>query len=402
MTTPADFLNELRSLLGICEQPCGSNCAPPITSWYGMGCVEWCCITVTYALAHAGYAAWHYAYVPAVEQDAKNGVGTMRWLSPGAVCQPSDLVLFDWNFDGVPDHIETVEAVGSDGSLVTIGGNVGSCGCVMRQQHDRSNVAGFVRIGAIANEAPPVVQPTTCIGIASTKTGKGYWLVEANGTLKAHGDAVFHGQITERLAGPIVGIMPCWRTGGYWLIGADGGVFSFNAPFKGSAGGVKLVKPIVGGAAHPSGSGYWLVASDGGIFSYGVPFFGSMGGKHLDQPIVGMASTPTGRGYWLVAADGGIFSFGDAVFKGSMGGKPLAKPIVAMSALSLSQGYLVFASDGGVFAFGAPFEGSEGGKPLKAPITAGALDPLGTGYWEVGGDGGVFAFGSAPFEGTGA
>ncbi len=37
---------------------------------------------------------------------------------------------------------------------------------------------------------------------------------------------------------------------GYWLIATDGGVFSYgDAKFLGSTGGIKLNAPIVGGAA---------------------------------------------------------------------------------------------------------------------------------------------------------
>ena len=147
---------------------------------------------------------------------------------------------------------------------------------------------------------------------------------------------------------------------GYWLVAADGGIFTFgDARFYGSTGGLRLNQPIVGMAATPSGRGYWLVASDGGIFTFGdARFYGSTGSRRLNRPIVGMAPTPyrprllarrdrrrhlhlrrrallrldrrppaqpadrrhgarrrAAKGYWLVAADGGIFTFGDARFR---------------------------------------------------------------------------------------
>ena len=136
---------------------------------------------------------------------------------------------------------------------------------------------------------------------------------------------------------PIVGADATASGKGYYMVAADGGIFTFgDAEFFGSAGSIKLNKPIVGMAATDDGEGYYLVATDGGIFSYGksvddAQFFGSTGDMKLNQPIVGMDLSATNQGYYLVAADGGIFSFGDAAFFGSTGNLKLNKPIVGMS-----------------------------------------------------------------------
>ena len=135
------------------------------------------------------------------------------------------------------------------------------------------------------------------------------------------------------LDAPVVGMAASPSGRGYWLVAADGGIFDYgDALFYGSMGGRHLNAPVVGIAATPSGRGYWLVASDGGIFTYGdAVFLGSMGGKNLNAPIVGIAATPTGQGYWLVAADGGIFAYGDAVFDGSTGAIHLNRPVVGIA-----------------------------------------------------------------------
>lgn len=70
---------------------------------------------------------------------------------------------------------------------------------------------------------------TKCVGFAVTPTGKGRWLVQADGAVFAYGDA----------------------------------------PFCGGMNGVPLVQPIVGILGTPTGKGYWLVAGDGGIFPLG-------------------------------------------------------------------------------------------------------------------------------------
>jgi uncharacterized delta-60 repeat protein len=118
---------------------------------------------------------------------------------------------------------------------------------------------------------------------------------------------------------PVVGIASTPSSYGYWMVASDGGIFSFgDATFYGSTGSLTLNQPIVAMAPTPSGHGYWMVASDGGIFSFGdATFYGSTGNLKLNSPIIGMAPTPSGHGYWMLGADCGIFTFGDATFYGS-------------------------------------------------------------------------------------
>ena len=200
------------------------------------------------------------------------------------------------------------------------------------------------------------------------------------------------------LAQPVVGIASTTSGRGYWLVARDGGIFSFgDAAFHGSTGAMRLNQPIVGMAATPTGGGYWFVAADGGIFSFGdAAFHGSTGAMRLNQPIVGMAATSTGRGYWLVARDGGIFAFGDAAFMGSTGSIRLNQPIVGMSRTRTGRGYWLVAGDGGVFTFGdAPSRGTAAGR-AHARVVGMASSPTGGGYWVASEDGAVFPFGDAP------
>ena len=91
---------------------------------------------------------------------------------------------------------------------------------------------------------------------------------------------------------------------GYWLLAADGGVFSFgDASFFGSTGGIRLNSPVISMAAGPGGVGYWLLASDGGVFSFRVPFYGSVPGSGLCAMPTSrqIRSSSTGHGYWLLA-----------------------------------------------------------------------------------------------------
>jgi len=242
------------------------------------------------------------------------------------------------------------------------------------------------------------------ITLSGTGT-EGYFLVATTGSVADFGDAGYYGDPSAApLAQPIVGMASTPSGYGYWLVARDGGIFSYgyDAAFYGSTGNIHLNQPIVGMAATPDGHGYWLVASDGGIFSYGdARFYGSTGNIHLNQPIVGMATTPDGKGYWLVASDGGIFSYGDAAFYGSTGNIHLNQPIVGMAATPDGKGYWLVASDGGVFSYGdAAFYGSTGNIHLNQPIVGLGATADGKGYWMVASDGGIFAFGDAPFLGS--
>jgi hypothetical protein len=216
---------------------------------------------------------------------------------------------------------------------------------------------------------------TIAYNASPSTPGQGYYLYGAAGELGGFGNDEFLNYLgdltTVNLNQPIVGMATTPSGGGYWMVATDGGIFSFgDAAYYGSTGAIHLNKPIVGMAATPDAKGYWLVASDGGIFSFGdAAFYGSTGAIHLNKPIVGMASTPDGKGYWLVASDGGIFTFGDATFHGSMGGMHLNAPIVGLQITPDGNGYLMAASDGGVFAFGdAVYSGSLGGQKLNQPV----------------------------------
>jgi hypothetical protein len=200
-----------------------------------------------------------------------------------------------------------------------------------------------------------------------------------------------------------VGIASTRSGNGYWLAGSDGGVFAAgDAKFYGSAGNIALTQGIVDIASTRSGRGYWLVASDGGVFSYGdAKFYGSTGHLRLNRPVVGIARTPSGRGYWLVASDGGVFSFGDAKFYGSTGNIPLEQPVVAIASEGKGNGYYLIANDGGVFAFGrAKFHGSTGGRPIFWPIVGMVVAPKAKGYYLLAANGTVYRFGAVKRYGT--
>jgi hypothetical protein len=199
--------------------------------------------------------------------------------------------------------------------------------------------------------------------------------VTANGAVYG---PTFNGPIS-RLNKPIVGIASTPSGNGYWLVGADGGVFSFGgAQFFGSAAPLRLNEPIVGMASTPSGGGYWLVAADGGVFSFGdAQFFGSTAGAHFNAPVISITSTANGEGYWMDASDGGIFAFGNAGFFGASPGAP-GSVVGPLMPTPDSQGYWLARTAEGDQAFGDASAGttaeSEGGGYVYPPAVGAAAD----------------------------
>lgn len=144
---PGAVLDVARSWLGEAESPLGSNhCA--LTEWYadtsGLAWTRrgnpWCAMFVSKCLSDAGLPTL-YCYCPTWVNDFKTGAAG-RWLGGGDP-SPGDVVFFDWNHDGVADHVGLVEAVNRDGTVTTIEGNVGDA--VRREIRSRSVILGFGR-----------------------------------------------------------------------------------------------------------------------------------------------------------------------------------------------------------------------------------------------------------------
>ena len=243
-------------------------------------------------------------------------------------------------------------------------------------------------------------------GFNDGSKGHGYWVVGADGAVKAFGSAHWYGDMrTKPHSGSIVAGARTPTGKGYWLAGSDGAVYSFgDARYYGSKRG-HLNGAIVGMAATPSGRGYILLGNDGGIFTFGDAHYrGSMGGRRLNARVLDMTITSNGQGYWFVAGDGGIFTFGNARFKGSTGSLRLNQPMRSMTASSNGSGYWLVANDGGIFAFSVPFKGALPGVRDKinigyTPTVRMRALPSSDGYYMLGADGTVSAFAAAKWFG---
>lgn len=104
----------------------------PYWSWYGYNYrVEWCACFVSWCGAQCGYIDSglmpKFAYCPEGMQWFKdNG----RWQDRAYTPKPGDMIFFDWEADGISDHVGIVEKV-ENGTVYTVEGNIRDS-CVQR------------------------------------------------------------------------------------------------------------------------------------------------------------------------------------------------------------------------------------------------------------------------------
>jgi SpoIID/LytB domain protein len=235
----------------------------------------------------------------------------------------------------------------------------------------------------VGDEAAPVVS------MDATDDGRGYWVLDADGAVKAAGNANVSGT-TEQYGVDNVGIAQRPLGSGYWVASADGAVFSFGgAPFYGA--GTTTSSPFVDITAHPDGTGYWMVRADGTVQAFSAGDFGGSGGTAAD-PVVDMDATENGGGYWTVDDEGLVRAYGNAQV---VGRAEATYPVTAIAERPNGRGYWILAAGGDVFATGgAPFLG-EVPRNSRVPVIDLVPTPTGRGYWLVDEAGTIYAYGDA-------
>lgn len=134
------------------EDPFGSN-RVKFSRWYGL-IGPWCAMFVTWCGTVAKSKAFNkakgrYAYCPYIVADARAGRNNLTITYKP---QTGDLALFDWNNDGVADHIEFFNKWISGTQFKTRGGNTGHSnasngGEVLPMERSKSDVQCFVHVG---------------------------------------------------------------------------------------------------------------------------------------------------------------------------------------------------------------------------------------------------------------
>jgi hypothetical protein len=153
VTPRSKVIDIAREYLGIAESPKGSN-KVLFSDWYGIQ-GPWCAMFVTYCYVQAGSKAFkkseRWAYCPFILADAKaqrNGLTVVPGIEN---VQQGDVVLYDWDDDGIADHVGMVETVGKSGKFYAIEGNTSGTnpsdgGMVARMERSSSDVIAFIRV----------------------------------------------------------------------------------------------------------------------------------------------------------------------------------------------------------------------------------------------------------------
>ena len=188
MAGALDVLNVARSQIGFHEGAKNSN---PYGIWYGIPNSSYCAMGISWCFAQVGLShliaaqtVKGFSYCPAgLEWFQRQGMVVNKMQG-----QPGDLVFYDYNGDGVADHVELLEAA-SPGGITTIGFNTGNPnmhsqeGC-FREHNSYLFVMAIVRPRYIVALKPAV-------GISKSK--KATAAVGATGTAVAGATAALHG-----------------------------------------------------------------------------------------------------------------------------------------------------------------------------------------------------------------
>jgi hypothetical protein len=140
--------------IGTKESPPNSN-KVKFSDWYGLR-GPWCAMFVTWCYTQAGSKVFdpkkaRWAYCPFMVNDARaqrNGLVVV----PVDKVEPGDIAMFDWQGDGISDHVGIVETKpNKKGEFKCIEGNtsVGNDsdgGAVMRRDRNRRQVQVFIRV----------------------------------------------------------------------------------------------------------------------------------------------------------------------------------------------------------------------------------------------------------------
>ena len=189
MATALDVLNVARSQIGF---HAGAQDENPYGDWYGIKNAPYCAMGLSWCFAQVGLSNLIAAQTPkgfsynpaALPWFQRQGLVVNKYQS-----QPGDIVFFDWNSDGVVDHVELIENSSPDG-LTTIGFNCGN-------PNDSIHESGCFRVhrpyffvSAIVRPRYPIALKPISSGITSKKATAA---VAGTGTAIAGVTGAIHG-----------------------------------------------------------------------------------------------------------------------------------------------------------------------------------------------------------------
>lgn len=197
MATALDVLNVARSQIGFREGAKNSN---PYGAWYGVPNAPYCAMGVSWCFAQVSLS--HLIAAQTIKGFSFNPTA-LHWFQMQKMvvnkmqALPGDLAFFDWNGDGVVDHVELVEAA-SLGGLTTIGFNTGNPNDPTQEGCWRLHRNYLFVMAIVRPKYPVIVKPTQAI----SKNKKATAGVAATGAAVAGATGAVHTGSTSTTPSP--------------------------------------------------------------------------------------------------------------------------------------------------------------------------------------------------------
>ena len=209
MATALDVLNVARTQIGFHE---GAQNENPYGIWYGVPNAPYCAMGISWCFAQVGLSHLIAAQTP---KGFSFNPAALHWFQmQGLVVnkmlmQPGDLIMYDWNGDGVADHVELCENA-SPGGFTTIAFNTGNPNDPTQEGCWRVHRNYLFVIAVIRPRYPVVVAPTKPIttGKKATAVVGGTGAAVAGATGMLHTGAVSGSSSATPSPSPTVFIAP--------------------------------------------------------------------------------------------------------------------------------------------------------------------------------------------------
>lgn len=132
------------AMVAVAQSQIGNVGGAPYWSWWGYyDRVEWCAIFVSWVADQCGYLeAGVLPKMEGVRPYVDWFIERGQWQGQDYEPSPGDIVFFDWESDGLPDHVGIVEKMG-DGLVYTIEGNTGDKCAERRYPVGNAPIYGF-------------------------------------------------------------------------------------------------------------------------------------------------------------------------------------------------------------------------------------------------------------------
>ena len=132
------------AMVAVAQSQIGNVGGAPYWSWWGLDYrVEWCAIFVSWCADQCGYLdAGVLPKMEGVRPYVDWFIERAQWQDRDYEPSPGDIIFFDWESDGLADHVGIVEKV-EDGLIYTVEGNSGDVCAERRYTLGAASVYGY-------------------------------------------------------------------------------------------------------------------------------------------------------------------------------------------------------------------------------------------------------------------